>query len=198
MIRINLLGRARPKAARRAVPLEATLQVVFLLGALVMAGLVLVLHYWSLGRDVQNINRNIAIQQREKDRLATLKQQVEAFEVQKRLLQQRIDVIETLRRNQAGPVQLLDSLGGTVNRTELLWLTQVKQTGNQLTIEGMAGSNLAVANFITNLKRSGYFQNVEIKESKQDERRPNVTAFIFSVTCEFVPPRPAGTPPVKG
>ena len=30
MIRINLLGRARPKAQRQAVPLEATLQVVFL------------------------------------------------------------------------------------------------------------------------------------------------------------------------
>ena len=32
MIRINLLGRARPKAARTAVPLEATLQIVFLGG----------------------------------------------------------------------------------------------------------------------------------------------------------------------
>jgi type IV pilus assembly protein PilN len=174
------------------------MQIVFLLGALVAAGLILVLHYWSLGRDIQAINRNIAIQQREKDRLATLKQQVEAFEVQKRVLQQRIDVIETLRRNQAGPVQLLDALGATVNRTELLWLTQLKQSGNQLTINGMAGSNHAVANFITNLKRSGFFQNVEIKESKQDERRPNVTAFVFSVTCEFVPPQPAGAAPTKG
>ncbi len=198
MIRINLLGRARPKAARRAVPLEATMQVVFLLVAVGGAAVILFLHYWALGRDIQSINRNIAIQQREKDRLATLKQQVEAFEMQKRVLQQRIDVIETLRRNQAGPVQLLDSLGATVNRTELLWLTQFKQTGNQLTIEGMAGSNIAVANFITNLKRSGYFQNVEIKESKQDERQQHVTAFIFSVTCEFAPPRPAGSPPVKG
>ncbi len=198
MIRINLLGRPRPRAARRAVPLEATMQFVFLLSALAGAGIILFLHYWSLGREIQSINRNVAIQQREKDRLATLKQQVEAFEVQKQVLQQRIEVIETLRRNQAGPVQLLDSLGATVNRTELLWLTQIKQTGNQLTVDGMAGSNHAVANFITNLKRSGYFQNVEIKESKQDERRPSVTAFVFSVTCEFVPPRPVGAAPAKG
>ena len=35
MIRINLLGRARPKATRQAVPLEATLQIVFLVAALV-------------------------------------------------------------------------------------------------------------------------------------------------------------------
>ena len=29
MIRINLLGQARPKAAKQAVPLEATVQVIF-------------------------------------------------------------------------------------------------------------------------------------------------------------------------
>ena len=36
MIRINLLGRARPKAARQAVPLEATLQIVFFFAALLI------------------------------------------------------------------------------------------------------------------------------------------------------------------
>ena len=35
MIRINLLGRTRPKAARTSVPLEATLQYVLLAIALV-------------------------------------------------------------------------------------------------------------------------------------------------------------------
>ncbi len=44
MIRINLLGRARPKAARQAVPLEATLQIVFLFAALLLAFGVLSYH----------------------------------------------------------------------------------------------------------------------------------------------------------
>src|SRR3970040_3135101 len=100
MIRINLLGRPRPRAARRAVPLEATIQLVFLLSALAGAGIILFLHYWSLGREIQSTNRNVAIQQREKDRLATLKQQVEAFEVEKQVLQQRNSVVETHRRTQ--------------------------------------------------------------------------------------------------
>ena len=41
MIRINLLGQARPKATKTTVPLEATIQIVFLLVALGLAAAVL-------------------------------------------------------------------------------------------------------------------------------------------------------------
>ena len=41
MIRINLLGQARPKAAKTTVPLEATIQVIFLLVAIGLASVVL-------------------------------------------------------------------------------------------------------------------------------------------------------------
>jgi hypothetical protein len=49
------------------------------------------------------------------------------------------------------------------------------------------------------MKRSGYFQKVEIKESKQDERSTAVQTFTFQITAEINPPpttsaRPASTP----
>ena len=41
MIRINLLGQTRPKAAKQAVPLEATMQIVFGVAAVAVACVVL-------------------------------------------------------------------------------------------------------------------------------------------------------------
>ena len=55
MIRINLLGRARPKAARQAVPLEATLQLVFLVAALVVSFGVLYYHWHSMNPEAVEV-----------------------------------------------------------------------------------------------------------------------------------------------
>jgi Tfp pilus assembly protein PilN len=71
--------------------------------------------------------------------------------------------------------------------------------GNVLSMEGSSASINAVANFITALKRSGYFQKVEIKESKQDEKNTAVQSFLFQISAEIAPPpavqtRPANAP----
>ena len=76
--------------------------------------------------------------------------------------------------------------------------------GTNLSIEGSSASVNAVANFITALKRSGYFQKVEIKEAKQDEKNAGVQTFNFQISAEITPPqggpvapsqaKPANTP----
>ena len=98
MIRINLLGRVRPKAARRAVPLEATLQVVFLVVALAVALGFLFIHWRVMSRDLKRTQEEIVRLQSEKVQLEQLKQQIDGFERQKAVLQQRIAVIEDLDR----------------------------------------------------------------------------------------------------
>jgi type IV pilus assembly protein PilN len=192
MIRINLLGRARPKAVRQAVPLEATLQVVFLVVALAFSGGLLAIHYWQMDKEDRALLAHIQKQRGEKARLEQLKQQVDNFEKQKAVLQQRIAVIEELQRNRTGGQQLLDAIANTVSRTDTLWLTSVARTGNGLTISGSAGSINAVANYITQLKRSGFFQQVEIKESHQDPTNKAVQIFLFSLTAQFGPPSSPG------
>src|SRR5665213_601221 len=107
MIRINLLGRSRPKAARQAVPLEATLQFVFLVGALAISLGILYYHYSSMNRQIADVQAHIQKQMGEKARLEHLKEQVDEFERQKTVLQQRINVIEQLQRNRAGGQELL-------------------------------------------------------------------------------------------
>jgi Tfp pilus assembly protein PilN len=68
--------------------------------------------------------------------------------------------------------------------------------GNTLSIEGSSASVNAVANFITALKRSGYFQKVEIKETKQDDKNTSVETFNFQLSAEITPPQVGPTAPV--
>jgi Tfp pilus assembly protein PilN len=195
MIRINLLGRARPKATRTAVPIEATLQYVLFAIALVVSIGILYGHYLLMDRENTQVLAHIQKQMGEKARLEQLKQQVENFEKQKAVLQQRIGVIEQLQRNRTGGQELLEAIANTVSRTDTLWLTSVDLKGDALTIVGSAGSINAVANYITQLKRSGYFQQVEIKESHQDDTNRAVEIFSFTLTAVFgLPPQgaPAG------
>ena len=194
MIRINLLGRARPKAVRQAVPLEATLQLVFLIVALVFSFGLLYLHYWQMDKEDKQVLAHIQKQKGEKARLEQLKQQVDNFEKQKAVLQQKIAVIEELQRNRTGGQQLLDAIANTVGRTDTVWLNSVDRKADVLTINGSAGSIDAVANYITQLKRSGYFQQVEIKESHQDSSNKAVQLFVFSLTAQFAPPSTTGAP----
>jgi type IV pilus assembly protein PilN len=189
MIRINLLGRARPKAARQTVPLESTLQVILLAAALVISAGVLWFYYSQLEGQVHTLQADIEKQQGEKARLENLKAQVEAFQREKDVLQQRIDVIEQLQRNRTGGQELMDALANTVVRTDTLWLTAVARKGDSLAITGEAASINAVANFITELKRSGYFDQIEIKESHQDPGEKAVQTFVFSITANFALPQ---------
>jgi Tfp pilus assembly protein PilN len=189
MIRINLLGRARPKAARQAVPLEATLQVIFFAAALLVAFGVLYYNWHSTNQQIIEVRVHIQKQTSEKARLEQLKAQVDEFQRQKVVLQQRINIIEELQRNRTGGQELLDALANTVVRTDTLWLTSLTRQGNGLTINGSAGSINAVANFITQLEHSGYFNQIEIKESVQDTKNAAIQTFTFTLTAQFALPQ---------
>jgi len=80
-----------------------------------------------------------------------------------------------------------------------MWLMSMSKKGSTITMDGAAASLNSVANFITALKRSGYFQKVEIKDAKQDDKNLNVQTYLFSINAEIAPngPAAAGTPAAK-
>jgi Tfp pilus assembly protein PilN len=188
MIRINLLGQIRPKASRRPVDTGAALPVLFIGAGLVLGFLVLGFLYYSWQQQLNAENAKIKTLQAQKTDLEGIKQQVEVFDKQKQVLQQRVSTIEQLQRDRTGGQDLLDMVANTVSRTENLWLTTMTRKGTNLQIEGSSASVNAVANFITALKRSGYFQKVEIKEAKQDEKNAAVQTFNFQISAEITPP----------
>src|SRR5438105_10328252 len=201
MIRINLLGQTKPKASRRQVDTGAALPVLSIAAGLVFGCLILGYLYYSWQRQLTEENNRTKALQAQKTDLEQIKQQVETFEKQKQVLQQRVSTIEQLQRDRTGGQELLDQIANTVARTENLWLTSMVKKGNNLALEGSASSINGVANFVTALKRSGYFQKVEIRESKQDDKNKDVQTFLFQMTAEISPPvqtpGPAARPQAK-
>jgi type IV pilus assembly protein PilN len=195
MIRINLLGQAKPKASRRPVDTGAALPLLFVGAGVLFGALILGYLYYSWQRQLNDENTRIKTLQAQKTDLEQVKMQVEAFEKQKTVLQQRVSTIEQLQRDRTGGQELLDEIASTVARTENLWLTSMIRKGNNLTLDGASASVNGVANFITALKRSGYFSKIEIKESKQDEKNTAVQTFVFEVYAEITPPAAGVAPP---
>jgi type IV pilus assembly protein PilN len=197
MIRINLLGQDRPKAGRRPVDTSGAMPAVFLLAGVVLGLAFLAFLYMNYQKQLNAENTNIARLTAEKAQLEQIKQQVEAFQKQKATLQQRVSTIEQLQRDRTGGQELLDMVANTVSRTENLWLTSVTRKGNSLTLLGSSASINSVANFITALKRSGYFQKVEIKESKQDEKNSAIQTYVFEISAEINPSQAAQAKPAS-
>jgi Tfp pilus assembly protein PilN len=193
MIRINLLGQMRPKAARRPVDTGAAMPLVFVGAGVVFAALILVYVYHSYGTQLATENARIKVLQGQKTELEQIKQQVQTFTDQKKILQQRVDTIEQLQKDRTGGQELLDEVANTVSRAENLWLTSMSKKGNNVSFEGSSASINSVANFITSLKRSGYFQKIEIKETKQDDKNAGVQTFGFTITAEIAPSGPASS-----
>jgi type IV pilus assembly protein PilN len=199
MIRINLLGQVRPKATKQSVPLESTLQILLGVAALAIALIVLSVTYYSQKRQLDDTNTRIAALKAERTSLQQIKQEVDRFETQKAALQTQIGVIEGLQKNRTGAQELLTMVANTVVRVDQLWLTSLERKGDNLDIVGEAGSVNSIANFITQLKRSGYFDKIEIQEAKEDDVAKSVTTYGFTMSAavaQAAPPAP-GQPQTK-
>ncbi len=195
MIRINLLGQARPKTSGPAVPVEAWVRTFLLVGAVGLAVVILSIRYVQMKRDLDDTQRQITKALQEKARLEQVRQEVEQFERDMSILQQRILVIEDLRRNRTGGTELLSSIANTVVRTDQLWLTSIARKGSSLELQGEAGSINSVANLITQMKRSGYFDKIEITETKENDLVKGVETFSFNLKTDFKLPSNQQTQP---
>ena len=192
MIRINLLGAPKPKGKKRGVPAFAMPSLEFSVGspAMLLAIAVAVvalgngLYWYKLDREKKSIAEQMQTAKVKNAQLATI--QTKYLERQKEAdaYKRRVDVIDQLRNNQSGPVSLLSMVADTVNGTEAVWLNSMQDQGANVAIDGTALSSDAVANLITNLQKTGFFKNIEMKESIQDDAVREMQAFQFTLTCE--------------
>ncbi len=186
MIRINLLGRPRPKV-KRPFQLKGPLLAIPAVVALLLA---VGFGIWRLGginSEIDDLQQKITVFERQKAEMAQLQQQMQALEAQEAQLLARLNVINELERNQQGPIILLESIGLTVSRTESIWLTSmIEQPGGKIEFKGNAGSIEAIADLMTDLNRSVYFKDVEIKESAQQSLSNAEEAGTFKFTLEAV------------
>ena len=151
---------------------------------LLLAGLLNFGYWYRLDRQGKTIATQMQSAEQKNRELSDVKARYLERQTQANNYKRRVDVIDSLRAGQAGPVNLLAMLGETVNGTEAVWLRSMDDTGANVSLEGTALSTDAVANLIANLQKTGFFKNVEIKETFQDDAIKDMQAFQFTLTCE--------------
>lgn len=191
MIRINLLGAQKGKNKRSAASAAAVMEVgdvgspkLKVLVVLVLAALVNVGYWYQLDKQHRDIAAKMEVALQKNAELADVKARYLERQREADNYKRRVDVIDQLRAAQSGPVDLLNTVGQTVNNTEAVWLNSMKDQGASIDIDGMALSTDAVASLISNLQKTGHFKNIEIKETYQDDTYKEMQAFNFTLTCE--------------
>jgi type IV pilus assembly protein PilN len=192
MIRVNLSG-SQKKAAVKAVAAPATgpsntlplIHVVILL-ATAAAG-----YFWysSLTAESTALTGRIGALQEEQKKLDEIIKQDRVYEARKIALENRIRVIEDLKKNQLSPVVVLDALDEAIDRTRFVWLSSLNQNNATISMAGTGTSVDTLSDFVANLKSTGYFRNINL--ARFDDSRGNYT---FNLTCEFAPPLLQRTP----
>lgn len=193
MIKINLLESSKGKNKRggSSGPTMPTMEMgdmgspkLKVLVVLLVAGLLNFGYWYRLDRQGKTIATQMQSAEQKNRELSDVKARYLERQTQANNYKRRVDVIDSLRAGQAGPVNLLAMLGETVNGTEAVWLRSMDDTGANVSLEGTALSTDAVANLIANLQKTGFFKNVEIKETFQDDAIKDMQAFQFTLTCE--------------
>ena len=165
MIRINLLTVDRERAKRKAKFQVGEKVTVACSLILVAAALVVGWWFWSLQRDSADLDQQIADAERETQRLQSVIQQVAQFEARRVQLQQRVTLIEQLRKEQTGPVHMLDQISRAL--PESMWLTDLRQAGSEITLEGQCTSLNSLSDFVSALEASNLFERpVDIIDSR--------------------------------
>lgn len=150
MIRINLLPFREP------VRKTTTRQWVYfyLVGLLAAAG---VMGFLWISRDgrIQDLQRREARLKEEVGRFAKYEVMLKELKAQKEIIEQKKEVIRSLQRDRDHLVRSL-TLFSLMTPPERMWFQRFTQSGEQVSISGVAVSNEAIAEFMRNLETSPF------------------------------------------
>lgn len=183
MIRINLMAVERGRTARRFGP-ELGNKVTLVCGA-IFVGVVVMVVWQSFGvreetaRQLRLVNQDLAS-------MSDVVGRRNEFEAQSAELARRVALIEELRGRQGGPVRMLDQVSRAM--PEGVWLTELRQEGADITVQGRATSLTVLSELVVALESSGYFTlPVDIVDS-QFESQAEGDVVRFELRAEFLVP----------
>ncbi len=183
MIKVNLAPPTTKRPRRAAAGGGAELNLGVLFGG-ILALLVLIIGGWwlAMSLETRRLNAEIDNNRRELERLKPIIAAGQRYRRERDELEKRLNAVETVARNQARPVYLLDTMADTLPPD--LWLTRLEERGPSLRIAGTTYSSVALSDFMANLKASGRFKDVDLVDAKQDLSKSPRT-ITFEVTCRF-------------
>lgn len=162
MIKINLLP-AKKKSPKKVIDLQQQM----LLGVLII--ILLVMGMWFFwNRQANKIatlqKEKIAAEARVRDQENVLKE-VKNVEEERKQYKEKIGIIQQLKKNQSGPVRLLDEISKALPPG--VNVVSITESNNNINIEGHAFTNNDVVRFVDNLKASSLLADVTLLETSQ-------------------------------
>jgi Tfp pilus assembly protein PilN len=170
--------------APRAVAASPANRNLILLIALVAIGALLG-GGWTLikWRAIAAKRAEVAAREDEAQKLRKIIEEVERFEKRRDSLENRIALINRLKQNQKGPVQLLDRISRDL--PDLVWLDRMQLSGNQITISGRTLNPNAAATFVENIKADPLFDEPEFNSLAAQGRGEGVYRFDMRFTFRY-------------
>ena len=178
MIKINLILARKEK---KKVGMRKEFIILILSAVLLLVGLGLI--QWMLGKEKEDTLVQISNTKKDIAYYKSLTTEVEKKKEEQKMLQNRLNIIDSLRREKAGPAKVLDEL--SIDKPEKIHLESVKKEGSKLGIEGIALDDETIANFMTNLRKSKLFKNVDLIVSEQVEQS-KIKLKKFILSCEII------------
>lgn len=178
MIKINLILARKDK---KKVGMRKEFIILILSAVLLLIGLGLI--QWMLGKEKENTLAQISNTKKDIAYYKSLTTEVEKKKEEQKMLQNRLNIIDSLRREKASPAKVLDEL--SIDKPEKIHLESVKKEGSKLGIEGIALDDETIANFMTNLRKSKLFKNVDLIVSEQVEQS-KIKLKKFILSCEII------------
>ena len=178
MIKINLL---QVRKEKKKIGVRKEMMVLILSLVLLFVGLFLV--QWKSNKDKEETLAQISNTKKEITYYKSLTTEVDKAKEAQRVLQDKLNVINTLRKQKSGPAKVLDEL--SIDKPEKVYFESVKKDGSRLGIEGIALDDETVANFMTNLRKSKLFKNVDLIVSESTEQS-KIKLKKFILSCEII------------
>jgi type IV pilus assembly protein PilN len=184
MIRINLLP---VRAARRRENIRRQVSVFALCVVLTVSAMGYLAI--SMTHTISDLTDKIEAAQTDLKRYQAIEKRVNKIKGELQKLNEKMDIIAKLEENRAGPVLIMDALTGLVV-AEKMWLTNLTEGGGKMNLEGVAMDNKTIADFMTRLEKSPYFNVVDLISSKQVKLEKDKKFKKFTMTCQLSSRRP--------
>jgi type IV pilus assembly protein PilN len=177
MIKINLLltRKEKKKVGMKKEFIVLIVSVFLLLGFFILV-------QWKMDNEKEKILGQITEKKKETDNYKNQITEINKAKASQKIVQDKLNVINSLRKQKASPARVLDEI--SICKPEKIQLESLRKDGTKLGIEGVALDDETVANFMTNLRKSKIFKNVDLIVSEQIEQsKVKVKRFVLS--CEI-------------
>jgi type IV pilus assembly protein PilN len=172
MILINLL----PVRAAKKREFGRQQLVLFVL-LLVLAGIGNFFVYNRFESELRSLDKQIITTRAEIAQLEKTIGEVKSIKEDKKALEDKLKILDTLKKGRTGPVKVLDELATII--PQKVWIIDFVEQNGAVSMNGGAASYEDLSTFSKKLKGSTHFTDINIKVARQ---RPDGTV-DWVVTC---------------